>query len=102
MIVKLALIPWYLLNFFFGFLLVAGFINPFLMIGIPILIAIMMSVTYLLMVTTGFPDIAYVIHQGWKDKRKPNGLTVTGLIFLFIFCLDILGGIFLFVGTKKE
>ena len=102
MIVKLALIPWYLLNFFFGFLLVAGFMNPFLMIGIPLLVGILSSFTYVLMLATGLPDIAYVIHRGWKQRIKPNGLTITGLVFLFIFCLDILGGIFLHVGTKPN
>ena len=102
MIVKLALIPWYLLNFFFGFLLVAGFMNPFLMIAIPLLVGILSSFTYAFMLATGLPDIAYVIHRGWKERIKPNGLTITGLVFLFIFCLDILGGIFLHVGTKPN
>lgn len=102
MIVKLALIPWYIMNFIFCFVLVAGFMNPFLMIGIPLLIAVMMSTTYLFMLATGLPDMAYVIHRGWKERVKPNGLTITGLVFLFIFCLDILGGIFLHVGTKPN
>ena len=102
MIVKLALIPWYIMNFIFCFVVVAGFMNPFLMIGIPLLIAIMMSTTYLFMLATGLPDIAYVIHRGWKERIKPNGLTITGLVFLFIFCLDTLGGIFLHVGTKPN
>ena len=38
--IKLAAIPWYVANFYFWVGLAAGFLNPFLMIGLPIVIAL--------------------------------------------------------------
>ena len=102
MIVKLLLIPWYVMNFFFGFVLVAGFLNPWLFLAIPVLLAILIGSTYLFMLSTGLPDIAYIIRRGWTEKIKPSGLTGAGLVLLFLFCLDIVGAILIHIGTKKE
>ncbi|MCR5348337.1 MAG: hypothetical protein K6E59_01855 [Bacilli bacterium] len=102
MVVKVALIPWYALNFVFCFLLVAGFMNPWLMLAIPVLVGVLVSVTYLFMLSTTLPDVAFLIRQGWKRRVRPNGLTIVGLVFLFFFCLDILGAVFVHIGGEKK
>ena len=49
MIVKLVLIPWYILNYVMCGFIVAGCLNPFLMLAIPIIIIIASLVTYIYM-----------------------------------------------------
>lgn len=101
MIVKLALIPWYVMNFFFGFLLVGGFMNPWLIVAVPLLVGVLVGFTYVFMLSSGLPDMAYLLYRGWKYKEKPSGLVITGIVFLFFFCLDILGSVFIHFGTKQ-
>ena len=101
MIVKLALVPWYVLNFIISVCLCAGMLNPFLMLAIPIAIVIMVSSTYIYMIATSLPDIAWFIHILAKKKAKPTPLLIVSLVFLFFFCLDIAGGIMFEVATKE-
>ena len=47
MIVKLLLIPWYIMNFLFCDLVLIGFLNPWLMIFTPVVICVLIFNTYL-------------------------------------------------------
>lgn len=100
MICKLALIPWYILNFAMCFCLIGGMLNPFLFLAIPIVIAIMVSSTYLYMIFMSAPDICYFLHQIIKEKKKPDALTIISIVMLFIFCLDPVGGVIYYIKTK--
>lgn len=99
-IIKLIHIPWYCINFFIIFLFVAGMLNPFLMLGIPILLLLSWFFTYVYMVSSGIHSVTYIIHKMIKKEIKPNTLTIFALVFNFIFCLDIAGSIILFVKYK--
>ena len=89
--VKLVLIPWYMINFFFGFMLFAAMLNPFLMMGIPVLIFIMCSITYIYTISTSLADYAYTIRSFIKRDIKKKGIAILAMIFLAMFCLDVIG-----------
>ena len=91
LIVKLALIPWYCFNVYYAICITGGMLNPFLLFIIPLEIAVMVSVTWILMILTGVQDVVYVC-QALKDKRlAPSPAVIAGLIMQFIFVLDVAG-----------
>ena len=100
LIIKIIQIPWYCINFFIIFLLVAGMLNPFLMLGIPILIAISSFITYVYMVSSSIHSVAYIIHKMIKKEMKVKVLTIFALVFCFIFCLDLVGTIIIYVQDR--
>ena len=102
MFVKLALIPWYIMNFAMCGILLAGFLNPFLMLAIPIAMAIMIMVTYMFMISTSIPDITDLIRLLIRRKVKISAALVFATIFLFIFTLDIVGGVMYYFLTKEN
>ena len=102
MIIKLALIPWFITNFIFCFFIFVGMLNPWLMIAEPIAIAIMVSITYLYTVTTSIPNIGYIIHLLRKKELKITNKLIFSVIFHFFFCFDVLGSILLFFETRPK
>ena len=102
MIVKLCLIPWYALNFLIGFVFTSIFLNPFMMIAIPVIVSIFVVTTYLLMICTSFADAGYVLHKKAKKEWRLSFAVVIGVFFLFIFCLDVIGAIILYRQSKKH
>ena len=101
MIVKLALIPWYILNFAMCICVLGGMLNPFFLWGIPLTMFIMVSTTYLNMIASSLPDIAWFIRLLIKKKIKISAMLIVSIIFMFIFCLDIAGGIMNYIATKE-
>lgn len=102
MIVKIVLIPWYVFNFVLGFCLFAASLNPFLLWSIPITIGLMVVTTYIYMVASNFPMYSYTLNKLIKREWKINALIVWFIILSFIFCLDILGAILLYVSKRSE
>ena len=92
--VKLALIPWYVINFAMCFVIVSISFNPFMMIAIPVVIAITVGITYFFMLATSLPDVGYYLRRVFVTKEeKITASRVFVVILLFIFCLDVVGGI---------
>ena len=103
MVVKLVLIPWYILNFAMGFILVGVMFNPFMMIGIPVVVTLLMSNAYFCLLGTSLPDVAlYIRNARLKKGKKKNGALVLVVFLLFIFCLDVVAGIILYLQNKNE
>jgi hypothetical protein len=101
LIVKLALIPWYGFNVYYAICIIGGMLNPFLWFIIPFEIAVMVSVTWILMILTGVQDVVYVC-QALKDKRlAPSPAVIAGLIMQFIFVLDVAGAGLLVAAAGK-
>ena len=101
MIVKLLLIPWYIMNFLFCDLLLIGFLNPWLMIFAPVVLCILIFNTYLFMISTSIFDIVYAIRKAIKKELTIKTSLVFTIIFLFSFCLDVVGSIMLYHKSKK-
>ena len=102
MIVKLCLIPWYVLSFLISVMLVVGFLNPWLMLAIPLLIVCEVAVTYFFMLSTSIHSIAYTVRYLVTNKLKPNAATIVALVFHLLFCLDVVGAIMLNVEHEKR
>ena len=102
MICKLVLIPWYILNFIMCIMLIGGMLNPFMMIAIPIVICIEVIITYVYMISTSLPDIAYFFNRVFRKAISVNGLLIVSIVLLFIFCLDIVGGIMFYLSSAKN
>ena len=94
-VIKMVLIPWYLGNFFVWFLLVGAFSNPFLFIGIPLIICIGVFITYMYMIFISAPNISYVFSLIKNKEIHTNKLLIVSLVFHFIFCLDVIGSFML-------
>ena len=101
MIVKLALIPWYILNFQLCVMLLAGFLNPWLLFAAPLMAAILICSTYCFMLATSLPDITFFFHKLIKRETKIRAPFVVSIVFMFIFCLDIIGGIIFYINAKE-
>ena len=102
LIVKLAAIPWYAVNFYFWVGLASGFLNPFLLIALPLVIGLGVVLTYFVMLSTSLYSIAYLI-RGLKKQMFPfRPVYVPAAIFHFIFCLDVVGALWLRLLLRKE
>ena len=101
LIVKIGLMPWYILNLLVCLLLVAGFLNPWLLIAVPLLICIEVGITYTFMLSTSVHSVIYTIRYLVSRKIEPNYKIVIALVFHFIFCLDIIGVLMLCKEIKK-
>ncbi len=102
MILKLVLIPWYIQNIFVWLIIVAGFCNPFLMLGIPIIIFIGMSITYVYMICTSVQNLSYAAKLIKNKKIVITSWLVLSIIFHFIFVLDVVGSILFHFILKKN
>ena len=99
-VVKVLMIPFFVVNFLLWFLAIGGMFNPFLMVGIPVVAFIGICLTYGYMLTTSLPDIVYTMIFCIRNQRKPSRLMVIGVIFEFIFMLDLVGSIMLHKAYK--
>lgn len=99
-VVKALMIPFFVINFLLWILGIGGMLNPFLMLGIPVVAFIGICLTYGYMLVTSLPDIVYTMIFCIRNKRKPSRLMVIGVIFEFIFMLDLVGSIMLHKAYK--
>ena len=81
--------------------LLIGFLNPWLMIFAPVVLCILIFNTYLFMISTSIFDIVYAIRKVVKKELKIKTSLVFTIIFLFSFCLDVVGSIMLYHKSKK-
>lgn len=101
MIHKLVLIPWFIANFVLVALLAAGMLNPFLFFAIPVMIGIAASTTYVYMIGTSLFDVAFFVRSLIKRQINKKAPLIVATIFLFIFCLDIIGSIIFYTSSKE-
>lgn len=101
MIVKLSLIPWFVLNFYLCVLLMAGFLSPWLLWSAPLMLVILVCSTYCYMLATSLSDIAFFFHKLIKKETKIRAPFVVSIVFMFCFCLDIIGGVIFYINARK-
>ena len=86
-ILKLVMIPFFIINLVMWLCLVAGLMNPFTFLGIPFAIAIGACLTYFYMIATGLPDVMFAIIYHIKNKKKQTNVR---LLFGFVLGLSSL------------
>lgn len=99
---KIILIPWYIFNFIVCILLIAGFLNPWLLIAVPIIVCILVGITYIFMLTTSLQAICYTIRKLSKKEETVRPIIIIGIVFLFCFCLDLIGALLLRIAIKDN
>lgn len=92
-VLKAVMIPFFIINIVLWFFLMSGMMNPFLMLGIPVVAVLGVVLTYIYLLTTSLPDVIYTIAFTIKHKRKPSAKLVAGCVLSFFFVLDIVGSI---------
>lgn len=102
MIYKIVAIPWFIANYYLCVMMIAAFLNPFLMLAIPVAIAILTSSTYICMISTSMMNVGNEISSFRRKVIKPNALIIIGMVLGFIFCLDLLGAIFVYTQNQKQ
>ena len=101
-IIKLALIPWYALNFIICLLFIGAMANPWLFMATPIVAAIQVCTTLIFMTSTSIYDISFMISKMIKKEISCNVLNVFLIIFLLIFGLDVISSIIIYCKFKDK
>lgn len=101
-IIKLILIPYYIINFIFWGILILITINPFLLWLFPFFVVISVFFTYAYMISTSSHNLSYVFRLLKDKKLEPTAIIVFAIISQFIFVLDIVGSIMLFMLLEKN
>ena len=102
MIIKLVLIPYYIVNFIFWGILILITINPFLLWLFPFFVVISVFFTYAYMISTSIHNLSYIFRLLKDKKIEATGIIVFVIISQFIFVLDIIGSIILFMLLEKN
>lgn len=101
MIAKLTMIPWFICNFFQCGLLVAGFLNPFLMLALIIVLPLLILMTYMAILPASVASTALGVAH---IRRKQGGLKgmMIWQVFEYVFVLDVIASVVLYVKCYKK
>lgn len=98
---KVAMIPFFLINFALCFCLVAGFLNPFLMVGLIVLIPLLVSITYCFILPFSIASAVKTIRL-LKEQKAGRGELIVWQILEFFFVIDVIASIVLFARFEKK
>lgn len=101
MIVKLILIPFFIGNFIIGVLVFAAFANPFLFFAGFVIIPMMLFLTYAAMFVTSSYNVGAMIHR-IRSGQNTSGELALFIASQFIYLLDVVGAILIFVRQRNE
>ncbi|MGI6735594.1 MAG: DUF6652 family protein [Bacilli bacterium] len=100
MIIKLMLIPYYIINFIIGVMLAMGaLINIMVFPIIMVVIITIFTFTYFMVVVTSMPNARYLVKKVWKE---PDGMLVFHIVLHFLFITDVISSVVLYEQTKKR
>ena len=100
MIVKLVLMPFFVINFIIGFLTMAAFANPFLFMALWIVIPVLCVMTYAEMLVTSSYNLGALIHK-IRSKQNTFGELALFIISQFIYILDVVGAVILYARQRN-
>lgn len=101
MIAKLALIPFFMMNFVICILVCVAILNPWLFMTSIVLVPLMVGITYGVLLVTSSYNLAHMIYALNKKQATSKELTIH-IIFQLIFVLDVVSSIILFVKDRKS
>lgn len=99
-VTKLCAIPFFLLNFFLCFILLAGFLNPWLLIGVPLVLALEIGMTYLVLIATSINSVIYLIRK-MISKEIPLDVGAFNVVLHLFFVLDVFSSLYLFIKYRN-
>ena len=100
MVVKLSMIPFYIINFvIWGMFIAVCLMFPFFIFFGVLLFIVSLVCTYLIVLATGANNIVYAI----KDFKRNKSLTcLLCIIGHFFFCIDVIASIVLYTINNSE
>lgn len=101
MICKLALIPFFIINFIICVLLAVGMLNPFLLILGVVVMLLCLLVTYGIMLSTSVYNVGYAVYQVRQGEVSFLEVLMP-VIFQFIYILDCVGAVMLYIKGKES
>ena len=101
MVIKLAMIPFFIVNFLFWAFFFLGTLNPFLMVATPFVFLIGTFLTYLVLLMTSLPITIVTLSELKLYKNCPKTLFIWGLVLNFFFVLDVIGAFLIVLAYKK-
>lgn len=99
-ITKMVAIPFFCLNFFICFIVLAGFMNPWLLIGVPLVLALEIGMTYLVLIATSSHMVVYLANKLFaREVSLECGLMNIVLHLFFVF--DVFSSLYLFIKFRN-
>lgn len=92
MVFKILLIPYFIVNFALCFLIVAGSLNPFLIVSVFITIPIMCFLTYCVLLVTSAYNLSRMFAMIVRREESLQTL-IPHIIFHFIFLSDVVDSV---------
>ena len=97
---KIAMFPYFAINFILCVCLVAGFLNPFLIAGLFVLIPVLVGLTYCPMVYFSIVSAVKTLRI-ISEKKEGNGAILFWQVLEFFFVVDVLAAIVLYIKQEK-
>ncbi len=96
MIVKIILVPYFIINFIYGLLITVAGLNPFLFMALIFVLPLMVVFTYASMLATSAYNLGAMMG---KIKRREITFGEIALVFIsqLVFFLDVAGSILLYI-----
>lgn len=101
MLIKLIHIPFYLILFIIGVLLLCAMVVPALIFVTPIIDVVLVIISFFLMITSSVYGISAVLRAKRKGKVSITFVVVNIILHLF-FVADVISAIVVFVKVKKR
>ena len=102
MVVKLILIPFFVMNFVIGFFTLAAFANPFLFLaGFLVILPAMFLLTFAAMLVTSGYNIGALIHR-IRNRQNTFGELALFIVSQFLYFLDVVGAILIYVRFRNK
>ena len=99
LVIKLGLIPFFIINFVFWGILWLGTFNMFLLPLAPFVWVISLSSTYLFLLISSTPNIVFVVTKLIKTK---DWVYIVYGILHFIYLADVVGALLLHIHETKD
>ena len=97
--IKLALIPFFIINFAFWGIFWLGTLNVFLIVYAPFVWAISLVTTYLFLLVEGTPNIVFLIDRFFRTKKL---IYLGSAILHFIYFADIVAAVIIVEYEKNR
>lgn len=100
MVSKLILIPYFVINFVQCFLLIAGFLNPFLFLSLIVIVPMLIGLTYISMLPTTIASTFLTI-SSVSNKKIEFEKIIVWQVLEYLFVIDVISSVIIYCKFKK-
>lgn len=96
LIFKLIMIPFFCSNFVICLIVVVGFVNVWLIWSLPVVLAVVIALTYLCVVASSAFAVSYIARKTIEGKIDMQ-TAIINIILHFTFVLDVISSIYMYM-----